>query len=81
MRTAIILLALAFAAFGGGSGGLIDINHASLAELKSLPGIREPYALAIVKNRPYKNKAQLLSKQVIPAAEYKQIRNRIIAKQ
>lgn len=61
--------------------GLIDINHASLDQLTSLPGIQEALAAKIVKNRPYANKAQLSSKGVISAATYKRIRNRIIAKQ
>ncbi len=76
-----MLLGLGIAGFAGKSGGLVDINHASAAELRALPGIREAYAAAIVKNRPYKNKAQLLSKQVIPEAAYEKIKNRIIAKQ
>jgi competence protein ComEA len=62
-------------------GGLIDINRATVSELKTLPGIRDAYAAAIVKNRPYKNKAQLLSKQVIPEAAYGKIRKKIIARQ
>lgn len=60
---------------------LIDINRASAVELKTLPGIQDAYAAAIVKNRPYKNKAQLLSKQIIPEAAYGKIKNKIIAKQ
>lgn len=60
---------------------LVDINRASTAELKSLPGIQDAYAAAIVKNRPYKNKKQLLSKQVIPEAAYGKIKARIIAKE
>ncbi len=62
-------------------GALVDINRASTAELKSLPGIKDAYAAAIVKNRPYKNKKQLLSKQVIPEAAYGKIKSRIIAKE
>jgi len=63
------------------SAGLIDVNHASLDQLKSLPGIEDAMAAKIVKNRPYANKAQLSSKGVISAATYKRIRSRIIAKQ
>ena len=63
------------------TSGLVDINRASTAELKSLPGIKDAYAVAIVKNRPYKNKKQLLSKQVIPEAAYGKIKSRIIAKE
>ena len=80
-----VVLGLVFTVFWAPAGlaknGLIDINHATVSELKTLPGIRDAYAAAIVTNRPYKNKAQLLSKQVIPEAAYGKIKNKIIAKQ
>lgn len=60
---------------------LIDINHATVGELESLPGIQDAYASKIVKNRPYANKTQLSSKGVIPAATYRKIKALIIAKQ
>jgi DNA uptake protein ComE-like DNA-binding protein len=60
---------------------LVDVNHATVDELKTLPGIQDAYAAKIVKNRPYANKTQLSSKGVIPAATYKRIRALIIAKQ
>jgi competence protein ComEA len=59
----------------------VDVNHATLDELKTLPGIENALAAKIVKNRPYANKTQLSSKGVIPAATYKRIRALIIAKQ
>jgi DNA uptake protein ComE-like DNA-binding protein len=86
----LIALALAFMVFGGGAmqtgkarpvADRVDINHANPAQLEALPGIGDAYAAAIVKNRPYKNKAQLLSKGVIPQATYSKIRDKIIAKQ
>jgi DNA uptake protein ComE-like DNA-binding protein len=94
-RTAILLVSLSFPGLqvaGFATPGknldsaqetreLIDINRASAVELKTLPGIQDAYADAIVKNRPYKNKAQLLSKQIIPEAAYGKIKNKIIAKQ
>jgi DNA uptake protein ComE-like DNA-binding protein len=60
---------------------LVDINRASAEELKQLPGIADAYAAAIIRHRPYKNKAQLATGKVIPPAAYKKIRDRIIAKQ
>ena len=63
------------------AASLIDINRATLDELKTLPGIGDAYAGKIVKNRPYLNKTQLSSKGVIPVATYARIRALIIAKQ
>ena len=60
---------------------LIDINRASAEELKSLPGIADAYAFQIARHRPYQNKAQLLSRGVIPVATYKKIKNQIVARQ
>jgi len=60
---------------------LVDINHASMEELKTLPGIQDALAAKIIRNRPYANKTQLSSKGIVSAAEYRQIRLLIIAKQ
>ena len=57
------------------------INSASTSELKALPGIGDAYSAAIIKNRPYANKRQLLSRKVIPQATYDKISDQIIAKQ
>ena len=63
------------------TGALIDLNSASVAELKTLPGIGDAYAAAIVKNRKYANKTQLKSRNVIPAGTYEKIKDKVIAKQ
>ena len=63
------------------SAKLIDINTASQDELKSLPGIGDAYSAAIIKNRPYANKRQLVTRKVISQATYDKIADRVVAKQ
>jgi DNA uptake protein ComE-like DNA-binding protein len=60
---------------------LLDINSATEAELKQLPGIGDAYAKKIVENRPYARKDELVKKKVVPVATYEKIKDQIIAKQ
>jgi len=60
---------------------LVDINSASDAQLKAIPGLGDVYIAKIVANRPYANKTQLVSKKVLPEAVYEKVKDRIIAKQ
>ncbi len=60
---------------------LIDINTASEEELRALKGIGDVRAAAIIKNRPYKGKDELVQKNIIPQAVYNGIKDKIIAKQ
>ena len=60
---------------------LIDINTASAQELSALKGIGDIRAANIIKNRPYKGKDELVQKNIIPAAVYAGIKDKIIAKQ
>lgn len=59
----------------------LDINTATEQQLSALPGIGEVRAAAIVKNRPYKAKDDLVKNKIIPQAVYNKIKENIIAKQ
>jgi competence protein ComEA len=60
---------------------LIDINSASAAELKAVPGIGDVYSAKIIAGRPYANITQLKSKGILPAGVYAKVKSSLIAKQ
>jgi DNA uptake protein ComE-like DNA-binding protein len=60
---------------------LVDINSASKAELKKLPGITDADAAKIIAGRPYGSKAQLVSHDIIGGAVYQNLRTLIVARQ
>jgi competence protein ComEA len=60
---------------------LIDLNSATKEEIETLPGIGAARSEAILKNRPYKGKDDIVAKAGVPQAVYDKIKDRLIARQ
>jgi outer membrane murein-binding lipoprotein Lpp len=58
----------------------VDLNHASLAKLETLPGVHAATARRIVNERPYREAIELENRGILTHAEYKRIELRITAK-
>jgi competence protein ComEA len=61
------------------SGDLLDINTATAAELKALPGMGDAYVRRVIAGRPYTAKNQLTTRGILPVDAYAQIKDLIIA--
>ena len=60
---------------------MVDINTATTAELKMLPGVSDNDASKIVHGRPYTDKGQLVSKKVVSEPTYQKIKDHVVARQ
>jgi DNA uptake protein ComE-like DNA-binding protein len=57
--------------------GLLDLNSATVFELKDLTGIGDALANRIIENRPYLTKIDLVGRRVIPDGTYNQIKHSV----
>lgn len=57
----------------------VDINHASVADLRKIPGMTQTWAARIVRFRPYRTKLDLLERGVVSSQVYDRIKDFIIA--
>lgn len=58
----------------------LDINSASEDEMISI-GIEKAAAKKIVEARPYRNKTELVSRQLLTKAQYDKLKDSLVAKQ
>ena len=59
----------------------VDVNSATAAELKMLPGVSDSDAAKIIQGRPYSDKSQLVSKKVVSEPTYEKIKDHVVARQ
>ena len=59
----------------------VDINSASKAQLKKIPGVNDALADKIIAGRPYLSKAHLVTRNILSGVHFAQIKDLIIARQ
>jgi DNA uptake protein ComE-like DNA-binding protein len=59
----------------------VDINSASKAQMKTIPGVNDAVAEKIIAGRPYLSKAHLVTRNIMSGVHYAQIKDLIIARQ
>jgi len=57
--------------------GTLDLNSASVEELRQLPGVNEAAAKKIMENRPYARSDELVTKKVLSKVAYDSIKEHI----
>ena len=59
---------------------ILDINSAAEADIVAL-GIEKTVARKIVESRPYRNKRELVSRQLLTMDQYDKVKDQIVARQ
>src|SRR6185503_524649 len=55
----------------------LDVNTASMDQLKAIRGLNEAEAKKIVEGRPYKRRGELLSRKIVTQETYDKIKDRV----
>ena len=55
----------------------VDLNNASLEELKTLPTVGDAEAKKIIAHRPYKSKGELVTKAGLPEGVYHAVKRKV----
>jgi competence protein ComEA len=58
----------------------LDLNRATRSELKRLPGLTDAQVGAILAGRPYRTKAELVTKGILPMDLYQALRGQVAVK-
>lgn len=58
----------------------VDLNHASKAQLMSLPGMDDAAADRIIGGRPYSSEHELLDRRIVSREEYNKIADSVTVK-
>jgi competence protein ComEA len=79
LRFWLVVSVAAGLAMGQRGGDALDINTATPAQLRALPGMGEVYARRVIEGRPYTAKNQLARRGVLPQEEYERIAPLVVA--
>lgn len=60
------------------SEGRLNLNSASREDLSKMPGIGQRYADKIIAGRPYKKIEEVVKRNIMPAAAFATVRNRLM---
>jgi competence protein ComEA len=59
---------------------LLDLNSASKSQLMTLPGVSAAQADRVIAGRPYSDPGELVTRHIMPGAEYDKISGKVTAK-
>ncbi|MEO8451754.1 MAG: helix-hairpin-helix domain-containing protein [Gemmatimonadota bacterium] len=60
--------------------GKLDLNHATRDQLVAIKGVGAAYADKIIEGRPYKQRSELVSRNIVPPSLYLKIKTQLTAK-